>query len=55
MSDWLELFVYRIDNSYILLLSIIAGIGALLIAWLTVATNSISVAKANPIKALRYD
>jgi putative ABC transport system permease protein len=55
MSDWLQLFVYRIDNSYILLLSAIAGIGALLIAWLTVATNSISVAKANPIKALRHD
>ncbi|GHB63940.1 ABC transporter permease [Psychrosphaera saromensis] len=55
MSDWLELFVYRIDNSYILLLSAIAGIGALLIAWITVATNSISVAKANPIKALRHE
>ncbi|MDU0111621.1 FtsX-like permease family protein [Psychrosphaera aquimarina] len=55
MSDWLQLFVYRIDNSYILLLSAIAGIGALIIAWVTVTTNSVSVAKANPIKALRYE
>jgi putative ABC transport system permease protein len=55
MSDWLQLFVYRIDNSDILILSLLAGLGALLIAWLTVMTNSLSVAKANPIRALRYE
>ena len=32
-----------------------SGISALIIAWVTVAGNSIRVAKTNPIKALRYE
>ena len=55
MSRWLESFVYRIDNSVIITLSITAAVGALAIAWFTVAGNSFSVAKSNPIKALRYE
>lgn len=55
MSDWLQSFVYRIDNSVIIALSVGAGVGALAIAWITVAGNSLSVAKANPIRALRYE
>lgn len=55
MNNWLQSFVYRIDNSLILVLSVIAAIGALTIAWVTVAGNSYSVAKSNPIKALRYE
>ncbi|NVK24812.1 MAG: ABC transporter permease, partial [Gammaproteobacteria bacterium] len=47
MSQWLQSFVYRIDNNVILGLSVIAALGALFIAWFTVAGNSITVAKAN--------
>lgn len=55
MSRWLESFVYRIDNMVIIALCLFAGLTALLIAWATVAGNSFSVARQNPIKALRYE
>ena len=55
MTIWLESFVYRIESFFILGLCLTAGIAALLIAWGTVAGNSMRVAKANPIKALRYE
>ena len=55
MSRWLESFVYRIDDTMIIALCLIAGLTALLIAWATVAGNSYAVARQNPIKALRYE
>lgn len=55
MSGWLEGFSYRIDSSYIVAASIIAGAGALIIAWLTVASRAIRVATTNPVNALRYE
>ena len=55
MSIWLENFVYRIEVFFIIGFCLIAGIAALLIAWGTVASNSMRVAKSNPINALRYE
>lgn len=55
MSIWLESFVYRIEDVFIIGFCAIAGAVALLIAWATVAGNSMRVARANPIKALRYE
>ncbi|MCC3861281.1 ABC transporter permease [Pseudemcibacter aquimaris] len=55
MTRWLEGFSYRIDATYIIGFSIVAGLIALMIAWGTVAGNSIRVAKSNPINALRYE
>lgn len=55
MSGWLEGFSYRIDSSYILAASVVAGLSALLIAWVTVASRAIKVADANPVNALRYE
>ncbi|MCP5381548.1 MAG: ABC transporter permease [Kordiimonadaceae bacterium] len=55
MVKWLEGFSYRIDNIFVIAFCFIAGIGALLIAWITVASNSIRVARSNPINALRYE
>lgn len=55
MSNWLEGFTYRIENLSIIGFCVLAGLIALLIAWVTVAGNSMRVAKANPIKALRYE
>lgn len=55
MSRWLESFVYKIDNIMIIALCLVAGLTALLIAWATVAFNSYSVARQNPINALRYE
>jgi len=55
MSLWLEGFVYRIESIAIIWFCLVAGVVALLIAWGTVASNSIRVASTNPIKALRYE
>lgn len=55
MSSWLESFVYRIDDMVIIALCLVAGLTALLIAWVTVAGNSYTVARQNPIEALRYE
>lgn len=55
MSIWLENFVYRIEAFFIIGFCLIAGIVALLIAWGTVASNSMRVASANPVNALRYE
>lgn len=53
LQRWLEAYAYRIDLSpgYFLL----AGGGALFIAWLTVAGHATKVARTNPIHALRYE
>lgn len=55
MSGWLETFQYRLDSSFIGIMALIAGGGALLIAWITVAGRAVHVAQANPIHALRYE
>ncbi|MCJ9428006.1 ABC transporter permease [Kordiimonas marina] len=55
MSGWLQAFQYRIGGEYIWILALIAGGMALAIAWVTVASRAIRVARANPIHALRYE
>ena len=51
MQKWLEGFAFRTDISpWVFLLS---GIGALLIAWLTVSYQSIKAALTNPVDSLR--
>lgn len=55
MNDWLERFSYRIDSGFILLASLLAGITALSVAWLTVASRALKVASESPIHALRYE
>lgn len=55
MSIWLESFVYRIETFFIIGFCLLAGVTALMIAWGTVASNSMRVARSNPIKALRYE
>lgn len=53
MSEWLTQFHYRIDLTagYFL----IAALGALVIAWVTVGLHVVRVAQAIPITALRYE
>lgn len=55
MILWLESFVYRLEAFLIFGFCLLAGIAALLLAWGTVASNSMRVAKSNPINALRYE
>ena len=53
MSRWLEDFAYRIDLDWIMFL--LAGVGVLIIALLTISVQSIKTALTNPIKSLRSE
>jgi putative ABC transport system permease protein len=53
MSRWLENFAYRVDLGWWIFA--LAGAVALLIALLTVCTQAIKAALANPVEALRYE
>jgi putative ABC transport system permease protein len=50
MSKWLQDFAYRIELEHWIFIA--AGMGALLLAFLTVSLQSIRAALANPVKAL---
>jgi putative ABC transport system permease protein len=53
MSQWLQDFAYRIDIGWWVF--VFAGGIALLIALLTVSTQAIKAALANPVESLRYE
>jgi putative ABC transport system permease protein len=53
LQDWLKGFDYRITLSPVYFAA--AGLAALLIAWVTVLSHALRVARANPIHALRYE
>jgi putative ABC transport system permease protein len=53
MKNWLQNFVYRVDLGWWVFA--LAGGMALLIALLTVSTQAIKAALANPVEALRYE
>ncbi|MFC1495580.1 ABC transporter permease, partial [Thermodesulfobacteriota bacterium] len=55
MQSWLERFPYRFNPLFMIPICLISGFIALVIAWVTVAGNTIRVAKSKPIKALRYE
>lgn len=50
---YLEFFAERINLPYGMLL--IAGLSGLLLAWLTVATHALNVARTNPVNAIHYE
>ena len=53
MDKWLESFAYRINLS--IWLYILAGVSAVLIALITVSTQTIKAAMSNPANTLRYE
>jgi len=53
MHEWLQGYAYRIDMSVWMFVA--AGIGAMLIAVLTVSFQAIRAAVANPVKSLRTE
>jgi putative ABC transport system permease protein len=53
LHGWLEGYAYRISLSPFYFVS--AGVAALVIAWATVIVHAAHVARANPIRALRYE
>ncbi|GAA0544108.1 putative ABC transport system permease protein [Rhizomicrobium palustre] len=53
LQGWLESYAYRISLNPFYFIG--AGLVALVIAWVTIAGHAIAVARANPIKALRYE
>ena len=53
INKWLSGFAYRVDVGWAIFL--IASLGALAIAWLTVSYESVKAAIVNPIKSLRTE
>ena len=53
MNEWLEDFAYRVEIGWWVF--VVAGIIALLIAVLTVSSQAIKAAFANPVKSLRSE
>src|SRR5882724_4522056 len=53
LSGWLESFAYRIDINPAVFL--VGGILSLLIALITISYHTLRSARANPVKALRYE
>lgn len=53
MSKWLEDYPYRINMNFWIIL--IAGAGSILIAVLTIGSQAIKAATANPVKSLRSE
>jgi putative ABC transport system permease protein len=53
LHGWLQGFAYRISLNPLYFVGV--GFAALLIAWATIFTHAHRVARANPIKALRYE
>jgi putative ABC transport system permease protein len=53
MNKWLTSFEFRINVSFSIL--IISIMGAIVIAFLTVSFQAYKAAKANPVKALKYE
>ncbi|MGH7495373.1 MAG: ABC transporter permease [bacterium] len=53
MKQWLQSFAYRVDMGWWIFA--LASVIALLIALLTVSTQAIRAALANPVEALRYE
>lgn len=56
VEDWLKVFEYTMNlQSMIIGAAAIAGVLALLVAFLTVSFHSLKAAQQNPVKALRYE
>jgi putative ABC transport system permease protein len=53
LSQWLESFAYRVEINPLLFL--LGGLVAMAIALATISYHTIRSAKANPVKALRYE
>jgi len=53
LRHWLEGYAYRIALDPLYFLA--GGLAALIIAWVTVITHAVMVARANPVHALRYE
>ena len=53
MNKWLENFAYRAHLNWSTFA--LATVVAVVIAWVTVAYQSIKVACADPVKALKYE
>lgn len=53
MRDWLAGFNYRVDLDLVPFM--LAAVLAMAVAWITVGGHAVRVARANPIRALRYE
>ena len=56
VEDWLEVFQYTMNLQTVIIgAAAIAGVLAMIVAFLTVSFHSLKAAQQNPVKALRYE
>ena len=55
MSEWLQQYPFRIENGWIAVFCVIAGLVASVVVAATVGSQAWNVARANPIYALRQE
>src|SRR5690606_14936020 len=55
MMSWLQQFPYQVEAWLLLPICALAGLAALLIAWLTVGGNTVRGASISPVYSLRYE
>ncbi len=55
MNSWLRGFAYRIGLNGQIGFFLLAAVGALIIAWLTVSFQTVKAALAHPVDSLRYE
>jgi len=53
MNKWLDTFAYHIDTNWLIYL--LSGIAAILVALITVSTQTVKAAMTNPSNTLRYE
>ena len=53
MDNWLQDFAFRIDFPY--WVPFVVGIGVVILAFLTISSQTLKAALSNPVKALRYE
>ncbi|MEL6844585.1 MAG: hypothetical protein AAFP02_15345, partial [Bacteroidota bacterium] len=52
-QNWLASFAYKIDLTWWFFVA--SAVSALLIAWLTVAVQTLKAARTNPVKSIRSE
>jgi putative ABC transport system permease protein len=55
MHSWLQGFAYRLNLNSQIGFFLMAAVGALFIAWITVSFQAVKAAIANPVDSLRYE
>jgi putative ABC transport system permease protein len=55
MSDWLQQYPFRVENGWVAISCVVAGLLASVVVTITVGMQALGVARLNPINAIRSE